>query len=99
MELKDFIRRAAVLEQYRSLLRAARCMAVTRPDQAIEVKTQIREEFRRHRHETNPATIRMLLAHSKRNLDMILSLADSNCRESESTNAIVGENWPWERER
>mmetsp|Transcript_12826 Transcript_12826/g.51433 ORF Transcript_12826/g.51433 Transcript_12826/m.51433 type:complete len:104 (+) Transcript_12826:45-356(+) len=103
MDLKAFIRRSQVLEQYRRMVRAAKLLARHRPAQGAEVLAQIRATYRQHRDERDTIVVKSLVADARRQLDMLEALADDAAgtpRAAAARDAYeVGHGWPWERRR
>jgi hypothetical protein len=87
LPLQVFIRQRQVTNMFRSLLRAAR----HNPDHALrlDLKKQVRDEFRRHRETKDSMVVRSLLQEAQRSLKMLQDM-----RTTPSTDVVVIPNTP-----
>lgn len=69
--LRQFMQKAKVLEQYRAFLRAA---AGLEEPQRSHTRSHIKEEYRRHKSETDPGQVRTLMVEGARQLDQLRDL-------------------------
>mmetsp|Transcript_14943 Transcript_14943/g.26675 ORF Transcript_14943/g.26675 Transcript_14943/m.26675 type:complete len:119 (-) Transcript_14943:79-435(-) len=112
LDLKYFIRRSKVLQQYRHLLRAARHMEKLGDPRGKDATEQIKISFRTYQHDVDKWTVAVLLKDGDKKLDLIKSLTTGAPLQSEAegpgwkgtTDADgadergrVGNQWPWER--
>ena len=99
--LKDFLQRSKVIRLYRSMLRTVNLLDLSTQ---ADVRQHIREEFRRHAHETDPAKRQALMATGAQQLKYLeetalhaVSPGKPPVEESPEEDSRLGQGWPWQR--
>mmetsp|Transcript_15409 Transcript_15409/g.29846 ORF Transcript_15409/g.29846 Transcript_15409/m.29846 type:complete len:114 (+) Transcript_15409:119-460(+) len=110
-DLRYFIRRATVLQQYRGFMRECRRLGKSDAQMGADIRQQVKDEFRKYKEETEKSLISVLLKQGSIQLDQLKELNDRRSGLSKpvekgwkgTTDADgsdergrVGEGWPWQ---
>mmetsp|Transcript_2412 Transcript_2412/g.7135 ORF Transcript_2412/g.7135 Transcript_2412/m.7135 type:complete len:122 (-) Transcript_2412:16-381(-) len=106
--LASFVRKAQVLQQYRTFLKTIR--RIQSPDVARELRVQVRSEFKQHVDVEGAAEIRELLQRGSSQLKEVEKIVAYTTPASDGSTWVgqrgmsdtdelgrIGQGWPWQQ--
>lgn len=99
LPFQTFLQKAKVITLFRKFIRGANL--IRSQELKIDIRKQIRENFKSNRDVSDPVVIRHLFQDANRQLKMLEGLCEEKLSIKSSNNhsndVIIGKGWPWNR--